>query len=466
MKTNARRMHSNIEMLESRIAPATFTLIDLNGDKIHFTSSSHLLTSSYISEVNIGDADHYGFVVNILDASFNDSSLTVTVTKVRGGDGQTYIGINAGTNNLGNINIEGDLGMLTAGSDAMGATAINSLAVNSIGRFPSVPLDSLVTSHVSGSIKKLTVRGDMDGTYLSVSQNIGSIFVGGSVIGGDFSNDGKILAGGTIGSVVIKHDLRGGAGFESGSIFSTGDMGSIAIGGSIYGGYGNYSGLIGTDDSIKSVIVSGSIYGSIGKSSGEVQAGYSDPNGVIGTVTISGSLVGGGGTNSGAIGNGGGTGALSVTNAVIGGNIIGGGGQYSGSVYATDGSIGRLTVKGSVFGGQGSNTGFISSSDADGTIVIDGSVFGGYGGGSGYIALDGGLQTFILGGSLLGGFGPDSGDIALNTGMVGHLMRIDGDVRGSIGLASGSITTGGGVAPVVLGEIFAGSGTDSGVVVS
>jgi len=33
-----------------------------------------------------------------------------------------------------------------------------------------------------------------------------------------------------------------------------------------------------------------------------------------------------------------------------------------------------------------------------------------------------------------------------------------------VGTGSGAITTGGGVTPIVLGEIFAGSGTDSGIV--
>jgi hypothetical protein len=467
MKTNACRVRSSIETLESRIAPAgvTVTLIDINGDKVHFSSSSKLFASSDITAYNLGDGHHDAFVVNLSDDPLNDSNLTVTVTKVKGGDGQIYVGVTAGSNTLGNIDIAGDLGLLTVGATGNTGTAINSLTVNSIGRFPSIGPDELVDSKVSGSINKVIDKGDMDGTYILVTGNLGSLSIGGSLIGGDFSFDGQINVDGNIGRAVIKHDVRGGSGAFTGVLSAGGNLGPVTVGGSIYGGYGEASGDIGANGTTTSISVGGSVYGGDGEYSGQIFGNYAASS-TIDKVVVGGSLLGGAGEYSGEIGNGGSTNALTLKDVVIGGDIIGGTGQYSGTVYAPVGTINDLTVKGSVFGGEGSNSGFISATGTAGTIMISGSVFGGFGGGSGYIALSGGVQTLVLGGSLVGGFGPDSGDIATNLGTVGKLLRIDGDVRGSVGFGSGSITTGGGVTPVVLGEIFAGSGMDSGVVVS
>jgi hypothetical protein len=462
LKTNARRVHTNIEMLESRIAPAAVTMTDINGDKIHFISSSSLFSSNDISVIPVGDGHHNAFVVNLSSDPFNDSNLSVTVTKVKGGDGQTYIGVAAGSNNLSNINIAGDLGLLTVGGGSS-ATAIKSLTVNSIGRFPSVGPDMPVTSTITGSITKLNVKGDMDGTFLSVTENIGSLSIGGSLIGGDIPSDGEIYVDGNVGSAVIGHAVRGGAGEYSGTLTVAGNLGTTRIGGSIYGGTGYLSGEVGAEGTTTSISVAGSVYGGYGEYSGLIFGGYT-ATGTIDKVVVGGSLVGGTGEYSGGIGNGGATEPLTLKDVVVGGDIIGGTGEYSGSVYAPGGTINDLTVKGSVFGGEGSDSGFIFATGTAGTIMIGGSVFGGSGGGSGYIALSGGLQTLVLRGSLVGGLGPDSGAIGLNLGTVGKLLRIDGDVRGSVGTGSGAITTGGGVTPIVLGEIFAGSGTDSGIV--
>jgi hypothetical protein len=467
MKTNARSSHSAIETLESRIAPATFTLHDVNNDIVRFTSSSSAFVSTDVT-TPLGAVDnHDAFVVNLtgLTGPHNvPATLTVSVTKAGGGDGQVYVGIVAPGTDLGAINIVGDLGLLTAGTGSSTVPAIKSLTVSSIGRFPSLPnADSLVTSNITGSITRLVVRGNVDGTYLDVSQNIGSISIGGSVIGGDFAHDGEIAALGNIGRISVAHDVRGGEGKDSGEIAAVGNFTTATIGGSIFGGYGEFSGSVGPGLGATSIAVAGSVYGGFGQESGSIFGGYNTPGGTIGKVTIGGSLVGGSGLNSGEIGSGDAAAPpdLTLTDVVINGDIIGGNGQYSGSVIALGGSIGRLTLRGSVFGGEGSNSGFISANTASGTISIAGSIFGGVGGSSGNLVCSAGFQTVTLGGSLVGGYGPDSGGIFANAGEIGHL-KISGDVVGSVGVDSGDILDTGGATPVILGEVFAGSGAGSG----
>lgn len=69
-----------------------------------------------------------------------------------------------------------------------------------------------------------------------------------------------------------------------------------------------------------------------------------------------------------------------------------------------------------------------------------------------------------MGGSVVGGYGELSGAISCLIGEIIHLLKIDGDVRGSVGNDSGSITDTGGVTPSIGGEVFAGSGIGSGVI--
>ena len=458
--------HSSIEPLESRIAPASVILTDVNGDHIKFTSSSSAFVAGDITTVPVGDGHHDAFVVNLSNAAFFNSNLTVSVTKVPGGDGQTYVGITAGANNLGTVNIGGDLGLLTGGAGGASATAINSLTVNSIGRFPSVPPDVLVNSVINGSIKTLTVKGDVDGTYLTVNDNVGSISIGGSLIGGDVDNDGFIYVKGTVGKISVTHDVRGGQGANSGSIYAQGNIGAVTVGGSIYGGNGSYGGEIGGATNVTSFAVAGSIYGGHGADSGEIYAGYGGGTASIGKATVGGSLIGGTGVNSGQLGNGGGAAKLTLGNVVIAQNLIGGDGADSGGVYASGGSITKLAVKGSIIGGAGASAGSIvaGSGTPSGTVSIAGSVFGGAGAGSGEISVSAGLQSLVLGGSLVGGGGADSGSILCSAGQITTLLKINGDVRGSTGADSGYIVDTGGATPIIKGDIFAGSGTGSGTI--
>jgi len=376
MKANARSIYSAIETLESRIAPATvtFPLTDANGDHVKFTASGPLVTTSnfvstlvtVIPLLDVGK--HDAFVVNLAGSSFAGANLTVSVTKVPGGDGQTYIGITAGANNLGTVNINGDLGLLVAGAGGASDIAIKSLTVKSIGRFPSVPADVLVTSTISGSITKLAVKGNMSGTYFRVTENIGTVSIGGSVIGGDIADDGALIADGTITKVTIGGSVRGGSGAETGLVAAHGDMGTLIIRGSIYGGDGGSSGDVGSNANLTSAKVTGSIYGGNGLESGEIFGAYTT-DGTIGTVTVGGSLVGGTGNDSGQIGNGGATATtVSITDVTVGGDLVGGNGELSGSVAATGGSITTLVVKGSLFGGEGELSGVVGATHASGSF--------------------------------------------------------------------------------------------------
>jgi len=457
---------SGIEMLESRIAPASVLhLTDANGDIITLTTSLGTLTDIMINTTLLPDGHHDQFTVNLFQSMFNGTNLTVTVRKGPHGDGQlANLIVDADGNNLGAVSIAGDLGYITAGSGSATVPAIKSLTVNSIGRYEGEN-GTLETSSINGSISKLAIKGDMDGTFLDVSENIGSISIGGSLIGGSgtLTDDGDIFAGGNIGKVSIRRDVTGGSGEYDGIVAAYLDMGAVAIGGSVYGGSGEYSASIGGGTNTTSVAVGGSVIGGVGEYSGDIYAAF-HANGTLGKVTLGGSLIGGAGEGSGMIGysEGGGGFNVSVTTVVIGRDIVAGGALFTGDVYADGGTIGSLTLKGSLIGGTNSNSdnsGLIvaSGTQQSGVISIGGSI---YGGEVGFV--NGSVDRIIIGGSVYGGDADASG-IVLSGETIG-LLEIRGDVIGGAGPSSGAVQAAAVTTLIIDGVVVPGTGTNSGTV--
>src|SRR5262249_49023498 len=124
---------------------------------------------------------------------FHNADLTTSVTRAPGGDGLVHIGrIIAG--DLGRVTIRGDLGAINCGDTNMSTPAIQLLQVGSMGRFGLVTQGGGdLTSNIKGTLVALHVTGDILRTHLEVT-NIGSLVVGGSLVGGADPASGFIQA--------------------------------------------------------------------------------------------------------------------------------------------------------------------------------------------------------------------------------------------------------------------------------
>jgi hypothetical protein len=421
-----------LEGLEARLNPSSQMFNDGDGDKVQFTTSKGDLpghiTQSFPNVQGV-------FNVDISDASFNGTNLSVFVKKAKTGDGLAIIGhINAGTNNLGSVTIRGDLGDVDAGNGSITIPAIKSLSVDSFGRFGQRG-NGNSTSTINGILSSLIVKGDVHDTYVAVTRTLALAVVGGSLVGGDSTDRGEIYAY-ELGKVSIAHDIRGGD--------------------------GDYSGSVGAGHSVGSITVGGSVIGGKGTNSGDIYAGYY-ADGNISKVKIGGSLVGGDGGLSGMVGGSkalGGTHNVSLGIVTIGHDIVGGQGLGDAGVWAFNGTLDRLTVKGSVIGGSGDFSGEIQADGVCGAISIGGSVYGGSGGDSARIFLGSGAGSLSVGGALLGGNGVGSAQVYVGIAPLDRL-KIGHDIRGGSGGQSAEVI--GTVTTVLLGgNVIPGTGLNSG----
>lgn len=453
---------SSIEPLESRIAPATITasFTDANNDLVKFTATGPLpalATVDLASHISVfaltPDGKHNTYDVNLTDPAFNGASFTASAKKAGGGDGQLSVGyIDADGNVLGNVTVAGDLGQITVGFipgvggiDATPITVLKTLNVQSLGRFDAFGRsngESLNVSNIQGTLNSLVVSGDVANADLEVTYGVlNSASIGGSLIGNGGGNGGHIFAD-SIAKISVKGDLRGGDGDYSGSIGSGEGIGSVSVGGSVIGGDGVNSGDIYTSTAF------------------EVSK--------IGSVSIGGSLVGGSGELSGVIGgkaSGGGTHPISLGTVTIGHDIVGGHGLQSGEVWSFGGTLDHLTVKGSLIGGTNTKSGAVIVDTTPAiditTIAISGSVYGGDGTSSGYIEPVHGARSVSIGGSLIGGAGNSSAEIYGDDGL--GMVTIAHDIRGGSGPYSGAVGSSLSVTGVsVGGSVYGGGGVNSG----
>jgi hypothetical protein len=401
-----------VEALEDRSVPASVVVFtDADGDRVTFRSSVGDLAGRITTSAPVGGNDVYS--VDLRGDIFIGTNFTASVARSGAGDGRAVVGhINAAGNNLGVVRVAADLGDIDAGGGSPTVPAIRSLTVDSFGRFGRRG-DGDGTAQVTGDVGALVVRRDLIATNFLVVGSLGAARVGGSVVGGDAH--GQIFATEDLGRVSIRGDIRGGAGVYTGSVGAGRNVGGVTVGGSIHGGNGN--------------------------NSGNVFAAYYQP-GTIGLVRVNGSVVGGRGEYSGVIGGLGAqvpTAAVSLGTILIGRDVIGGAGGVSGAVFAYNGTLDRLTIKGSVTGGSGLESGLIGAALTADRIVIGGGVYGGSG---------------VLSAAVYGGRGI-------------QFLSIRGDVRGGSGEESGIVYGfGPGITTRIIGgAIIPGTGVNSGTVI-
>ncbi|MGC3992071.1 MAG: hypothetical protein QM796_20735 [Chthoniobacteraceae bacterium] len=210
---------------------------------------------------------------------------------------------------------------------------------------------------------------------------------------------------------------------------------------------------------------------------GQINAGNNDGHGTaiqLLSVQSMGAAPGGGNAQSDIVGS---LGALKVAgdfsgqvfvegkgcdiNSVkIGGSLLGGSGDYSGYL-SSDGNIGTVTIQHDLQGGDGQCSGMINSGGNIGTVKIGGNLAGGTSGGfSGVIFSNKKLAGVTIGGSVIGTGAGYTGYIFSSEKM--GKIKITGSVTG-IGDNSGSIKGTLGITSVSIGgSLKGGTGVESG----
>jgi len=517
------------------VSPTTLTYQDVDGDIVTVRFSKPVLTSTALASAvfhfdtgSVNGNDTAGQQLQTIDLTqlptiggtsvASGISLTITARRSKaGGDGLVDVGfINATGIDLGAVLVEGDLGRIDAG-DANTATAgLQSLTVQSLGQLGTTTQASggSLESDILGPLGSLAVQTNVVGALVQASGGtngvdgkIGTIFVGGSLIGDKGDNSGSIFSTGDMGPVTIQGDVRGGAGSDSGQVLSGGTLAGVIVGGSLIGGSGFSSGAISSLVNMGPVTIHGDVQGGASTGSGIILSG-----GTLAGAIVGGALVGGSGNLSGSVSSLGDMGSVTIHRDVsggdgigaglilsggtlagvtVGGSLIGGSGNASGMIFSlvnmgpvtihgdvqggtgfyhlgqifSGGTLAGVTVDGALIGGTGTSSGAIASLRDMGPVDIHDDVRGGAGTGSGLILSGGKLAGVTVDGALLGGKGNASG-LVFSIGDMGPVM-IHGDARGGDGNSSGEIFSGGTLASVTVGgALVGGSSTHSGSIIS
>jgi hypothetical protein len=488
-----------VEVLESRIAPASITFTDVDGVTVKITSSKG--TVADLEEAAILVAEGSGQELRELrlsDAASVFKGANISIVKGTLDDTQFVdVGfINATGLDLGKVTIDGDLGRILAGDEKSATIATKKLTVGSIGveGLNTQAAGGNLISKFLGRLGSLVVKGDFkeasltvlgidpdpdegESTFIDARGDIGGIFIGGNLIGGAAAKTGYIYAKGSIGNIEVTGSVLGSAGEFSGSITSERTMGKVKVGGDVQGGLlltSNLSGRIFSAEGMGSVTVGGSLKGGDGMESANISTA-----GRLGNVTILGDIIGGLGLKSGAVGAGGQIGKITIGTATSGGNITGAGGEQSGSILSggnmkavkvfgditggdqmfagsitSDGKIASAFVDGSMSGGDGEQSGAIGSSLALGAVTVMGNLIGGDGKNSAVITSSKSIDSVHVEGSVQGGDGEQSGAIGCITNL--GPVTIDGDLLGGSNISSGSILSGQLIARVEIGGSMKG----------
>ena len=533
---------SRIEPLESRIAPASvFTFTDIDGDLITVTASKGDLSAAGVLTFNTAaDVPRQLQKIDLSgNANFLGTDLTVTAKRGPVGDGVTAVGFidasaagGGAALDLGKVTIDGDLGRILAGTSAT-LPSVKALTVGSIGVFGvttqaaggdlestltgqlgalTITTDLVDGSLLAGGIGAVKVGGSIRaGKILTNGEAIGSILVGGDIVGGVAVDSGSIsTVGGEVKTFILRGSLIGGAGIGSGRFFP-GKVGSITIGGDIRAGTivdsgkiennaapvgsimvrgsifsnalsGTSSGNIGVGD-VGSVFIGGSIESatqfagslSVGKakaiSVGSLRGGFVIAA-EVGALTIRGDVIGNASDSFTAIPVAVTPGQISVTGDVkqkltIGGDLVGGAGDNS-AIVSIGGAAASVSVSGSIIGDAVSaGTARIFVNGKIGAITVGGSIVGG-GVDSAKLLTNGGFGSVRVGGDVLGGSGDRSGEILAVGGSGCGALFIGGSLRGAKGDFSARIASDQGFGNItVLGDVAgggvnAGEGDDSG----
>lgn len=438
------------------VSPTVARYIDQDGDAVTVRVSKGTLGAQDFTFAT-GQKGSQLRLLNLSDDGQEFAGASLSIIGVRrgaNGDGYTNVGhINATGVDLGHVVLRGDLAQIDAGDATLTTPGLRSLTVASLGNFGTATQSATTAStqsDIAGALGRLDVKTDITRATVVVNGAIGSVTIGGDIIGNDSAAGGGVTATGNIGPVTILGSVQGGAAGNSGIVDAGGTMGNVFIRGSILGGAGADGGLIESTGKMGALVIRGNVIGGAGDGSGRVHSA-----GGIASVNIAGSIIGGtaAGVASGLVESFGGAAAVNNIGPVkIGGSLIGNAGQYSGSIFA-NGKIASVNISGSLIGGAGSEGGSIVAGLGIGNVAILGSTISGAGNTSGSVlTFSGGpiadvtITGAVIGSNTLSGILSDGtlGAVKIGGTMRGGRISAEG-VANSAGLAIKSITVGGSV---------------------
>jgi hypothetical protein len=450
---------SCIELLESRIAPAatfvnatTATYTDTDGDHVTVKFTQPILTKANVSAV-LGMSGSQLQQVNVASGNgvHNGLGISITAQTVGGGDDHVSVGwIKATGFDLGKVTVDGDLDEVTAGDSNSSTLALKNLEVRSFGQHSTTIGATAVTVSVDGGIGLMNVVKDVIGADISASAGgtaangtIGSIHIGGSLVGENTVNAGTIRATGDIGTISIGNNIQCGTAMDTGEIKAGGNIHSIHIGGSLIGGNTTRTGVIIAEQNLDNVFIGKNMAGGLGDMSGSIVMGGSGLASELGHVIIGGSLNGLSGSRSGAICTDASAKDVTIGNVSVKVGIIGGSNTYTGGIFNPLGDIGKIKVGFNLVGGSHADSGDISSTGNIGSVTIGNALIGGNANYSGRIVANGESSTIgsiRIHADLVGGNATDTG-IIYCAGAI-KSIAVGGDIASSGGTNSGSIRCG------------------------
>lgn len=315
----------------------------------------------------------------------------------------------------------------------------------------------VLTAGNVGTVFTFNVAGDLsalDLTAAAAPDGTGITFTVAKVSGGDgLANIGRINA----------------TGFDLGAVTVKGDLGRIDAGSGTAGIAAVKSltvrsiGRLGLDTEAGGSLES-DITGALGALAvtADVKGAFLHvigTDGSIGAITIGGSIIGGATASSGEIFAEGDIGLVK-----IGHDIVGGAGMDSG-LLKTNGKLAGLSLAGSLIGGSGGETGLIYSIGDMGVVTIGHDLQAGAGNFSARIEADGTLKSVNVGGSLIGSGGFRTAQI-YSIGNMG-LVKIGHDLQGGTGGLSAVVQSFANLAGVsVGGSIIGGAASGDGEIFS
>jgi len=351
-------------------------------------------------------------------------------------------------NESGKIVVSGGVGKITIGGSLYGA--IDGTA------------DTTGQIFASGNVGSITIKRDIFGSAsqqraIDIQGNIGPITIGGSLLGLGGTDSASIYVTGNSGAVKIGRDLSGGGGSKSGSIYITGSTGAVKIGRDILGDIGNFSASLIIGGKVNgSFSVAGDIRGGTGSYVDGVVIRQVSFGGAVGAVRVGGDIVGSTGRGSATfLLNG------DAPSFFLGGSLTGGGNEQMGILLFPGGAIGMGNVKSVTILGDIRENGLGGGHFAAGNVgklLIKGSIFGTNDGNSvhvvsGPVVKVGNVTAARIEGSIVGGFTPEASSPDYDFTITGNAGKIEvlGSLDGSTAFGSGGISIAGNAASIKIG---------------
>ncbi|MGB8167133.1 MAG: Calx-beta domain-containing protein [Chthoniobacteraceae bacterium] len=269
----------------------TVTFTDVDGDLVTVKRSAGTFVAG---DFNITPAASGGGQLTKLTISPapGDAVVNVTITAKPGpdgGNGFVNLGeIDASGAALGTVSIVGDIGEFTGGKSLAGKTGTASFTTHSIGALGTGASPNPVGSDFAGGLGKLVVGTDIRGAILGTQAKIGSVAVGGDFI--RVGTNGALSAGHGIGTVKIGGTLLGAritsTGGSLGDVIIGGDLLGDGVGPAVIEGYGTDANppAKGPDLAIKSLTVKGSVKNARIEAGTGIHTGNADAS--IGAISI------------------------------------------------------------------------------------------------------------------------------------------------------------------------------------